>query len=218
MRKWIWVAVGLGVAAAAGVAAYAQYDRSLEKPRYSVIDSDGDFELRQYDPMLVAEVTTIGARDKALNAGFRRLAAYIFAQDRPGKDQEEIAMTSPVMQDEKIAMTSPVIQDGNSQRGEGSDTGEWRTRFVMPGKYTAETLPETPSDIAIDTVPGRRMAAIRFSGSPSSDDLAKQEARLREWLGTRGLDTGGAAEYAFYDAPMVPPPMRRNEVMIPVEG
>ena len=204
-----WLAIGAAVAAIGGAVAYAQY-RDIEQPPYLSLETEGEFELRQYAPMIVAEVTHTGERRRALNAGFRRLAAYIFAEDRPG---EEIAMTSPVMQDQsqEIAMTSPVLQDGSNE------TGSWRTRFVMPSEYSMESLPTPPSDITLTKVPGRKLAAVRFSGRGSGKDLAEQEKALREWIGQQNLEVAGPAEFAFYDAPMVPPPLRRNEVLIPVK-
>ena len=108
-------------------------------------------------------------------------------------------------------MTSPVLQDS------GSETGSWRTRFVMPSEYTMENLPTPPSDIQLTEVPGRKMAAVRFSGRGGGEDLAEYEKALRGWIEEQGLETTGPAEFAFYDAPMVPPPLRRNEVMIPVK-
>ncbi len=212
-----WVATGLGIAAIGGVAAFAQY-RSIEKPPYEALVTEEAFELRDYGPMIVAEVTHTGERRRALNAGFRRLAAYIFAEDRPGANKDRIAMTSPVIhdrpdeavaQDEKIAMTSPVMQDA-------PESESWRTRFVMPAKYTMDTLPQPPSDVTLTQVPARRMATITFNGYGQQRDLVAMEMMLREWMAEKDLMPTGDAEYAFYDAPMVPGPMRRNEVMIPV--
>lgn len=210
MKFWKMAAIGAAVVSVGAVGAYAQYRNSVDEPAYTTISEDGDFQLREYDPMIVAEVTHTGDRRPALNAGFRRLAAYIFAQDRPGK---EIAMTSPVMQDQeaKIAMTSPVMQDGDNT------AGSWRTRFVMPAEYTMETLPTPPEDITLTEVPSRKVAAIRFSGRGSTADLSKKEIELRNWIAEQGLTPAGPEEFAFYDAPMVPPPLRRNEVIIPVE-
>ena len=108
-------------------------------------------------------------------------------------------------------MTAPVLQDG----GEGA--GGWRTRFVMPADYTLDTLPQPPSDITLTEVPRRRIAAISFSGSATTKDLDEKEQALRAWIAARKLVAAGPVEYAFYDAPMVPPQVRRNEVMIPVE-
>jgi hypothetical protein len=60
------------------------------------------------------------------------------------------------------------------------------------------------------------MAAVRFSGNGSGRDLALMEAGLRDWIAEQGMMPAGEAEFAFYDAPMVPGPLRRNEVLIPV--
>lgn len=189
-----WIAAGLGIAAVGAAAVYAQ--RQTEQPEFALVRADADFELRDYRPLIVAEVSHSGSRERASGPSFRRLAAYIFAQDRP-EGGESIAMTAPVLQDE--------IQPG-----------EWRMRFVMPSKYTLSTLPPAPADIALTQMPARRMAAVRFSGNGSDRDLALMEARLRDWITGQGLLPAGEAEFAFYDAPMVPGPLRRNEVLIPV--
>lgn len=207
-----WVAAGIGIAAVGAAAAIAQY-RNIEKPAYEVLLAEGDFELRQYAPMIVAEVTHSGTRREASRASFRRLAAYIFGQDRPERG-EDIAMTSPVMtekldQNAKIAMTAPVMQDS-------ADGDTWRMRFVMPAKFTMESLPTPPSDIALSEISGRRIAAVRFEGNGSDSDLRKMEGLLEDWIERKGLNPVGQVEYAFYDAPSVPGPLRRNEVMIEV--
>jgi DNA gyrase inhibitor GyrI len=190
-----WIAAGLGLAAMGAAAVYAQY-RNTEQPDYALVRAEGDIELRDYPALVVAEVSHSGPRERASGASFRRLAAYIFAQDRPAGG-EAIAMTSPVIQDEV-------------------EPGEWRMRFVMPSKYTLATLPPAPADITLTEVPARRMAAVRFAGYGGARDLAAMEARLRAWMTAQALTPAGEAEYAFYDAPMVPGPLRRNEVLIPV--
>lgn len=211
-----WLAAGAGLAVIGGAVAYAQY-RDTEEPAFDVLLSDGKFELRQYAPMIVAEVTHTGERKRAQGASFRRLAAYIFAQDRPGAGPNAdatIEMTAPVItsrarEDEKIAMTAPVLQQETA-------LDEWRTRFVMPAKFTLETLPTPPSDITLTEVPRRRVAAVRFSGNASDSDLIVMEAELSDWLEDQGFRPAGPFEYAFYDAPMVPGPLRRNEVLVEV--
>ncbi len=195
MKAARWIAAGTALAIVGAAAVYAQF-RQTEEPEFALVRADADFELRDYPALVVAEVSNSGSRERASGASFRRLAAYIFAQDRPAGG-DKIAMTAPVLQDE----TQP---------------GEWRMRFVMPGKYTLETLPPAPADITLTQMPARRMAAIRFSGNGGASDLALMEARLRDWMMAQGLMPAGAAEFAFYDAPMVPGPLRRNEVLIPV--
>jgi DNA gyrase inhibitor GyrI len=195
MKTARWIAAGAGLAAVGAAAAYAQY-RQTEQPDFAVVRVDGDFELRDYPALVVAEVSNAGTRERASGPSFRRLAAYIFAQDRP-EGGEKIAMTAPVLQDEP-------------------KPGQWRMRFVMPARYTLDTLPPAPDDITLAQTPARRMAAVRFSGNASGSDLALMEARLREWMREERLMPAGEAEFAFYDAPMIPGPLRRNEVLIPV--
>lgn len=213
MGKSRWIAAGLGLAVMGAVAAAAQ-SRETEQPNYETVLSNAPFELRDYTQILVAEVTHTGTRRQANGANFRRLAAYIFAQDRPDGSDERIAMTAPVLQDrvvkdQYIAMTAPVIE-------EQVEDGAWRMRFVMPSRFTMDTLPTPPSDITLSEIPARRMAAVRFSGFASSTDLAIMEEMLKEWLEKQALKPLGDFEYAFYDAPSVPPRMRRNEVLIEV--
>lgn len=128
----------------------------VEQPSYTVIRSLGDVEVRDYPPMIVAEVEVSGERKRAINAGFRMIADYIFGNNSPSK---KIPMTAPVTQQagENIAMTAPVSQQ--------SAGGAWRVRFVMPSGYTLETLP-TPNNAAVKlvVVPAERFAVIRFSG------------------------------------------------------
>jgi hypothetical protein len=195
MKAGRWIAAGLGLAAMGAAAVYAQY-RNTEEPEFALVRAEGDFELRDYPALVVAEVTSSGDRQRASGASFRRLAAYIFAQDRP-QGGESIAMTAPVIQQETGA-------------------GAWRMRFVMPAKYTLASLPPAPADITLTEVPARRMAAVRFSGNGGSAELASREASLRRWMEGQGITATGEAEFAFYDAPMVPGPLRRNEVLIPV--
>ena len=214
--------IGLAIACiASGLAhtGHAQSREESEEPAFTVVKTEEAFELRDYEPMIVAQVTHSGSRRGASGRSFQRLAAYIFGQDRPDGG-EKIAMTAPVMegrtqtskadQNERIAMTSPVIQ-------EETTVDSWRMRFVMPAKYTMETLPTAPEDITLTKVPARRLATVKFNGYGSARDIAQMENLLNQWIAKEGLTPVGGFEYAFYDAPMVPPQYRRNEVLIEVK-
>ena len=203
-----WMLVGM-CAAALGAAALHAQGRYADEPAYTSLAVQGAFELREYQPMIVAEVTHEGDRARAMQMGFRRLAAYIFAEE---DGRAPIGMTTPVIrtQAEPIEMTTPVT---NTQDSAGES---WTTRFVMPPEYTMATLPEPPSDIRLVPVAARKMATVRFSGWGRDEDMALMEKMLRRWMDEQDLQAAGPAEYAFYDAPRVPARMRRNEVMIPV--
>jgi hypothetical protein len=51
---------------------------AIEQPKYDLKVKDGDFELRQYGPYIVAEVLVSGDQGHAVQSGFRKLAGYIF--------------------------------------------------------------------------------------------------------------------------------------------
>ncbi|MEI8256072.1 MAG: heme-binding protein, partial [Deltaproteobacteria bacterium] len=69
--------------------------RRVDEPRFSVELHDGDFEVRRYEPRVVAETLVTGPSSGAANEGFRRLAGYIFGGNR---GRASIAMTAPVSQ------------------------------------------------------------------------------------------------------------------------
>lgn len=184
---------------------------ALETPRYRVerILAEG-IEVRGYEPMLLAE-TTVATTDyrRAGNEGFRVLANYIFG-DNQGR--REIAMTAPVEQRRerdgaRLAMTAPVEQRASD--------GGWTVSFMMPSAWRRETLP-LPNDprVMIREVPGRRIAAIRFSGTWSARSFAACEAELVTAVTRAGLAMVGEPWTARYDPPWTPWFMRRNEILV----
>jgi SOUL heme-binding protein len=171
---------------------------NVEQPKYVRIIEDGAIELRDYPALVVAEVTRSGDRNSAVRAGFSPLAGYIFAKNRGG---------------ENVSMTAPVTQ---TQAAAGSQM--WSVRFVMPAKYTLETLPKAQGDdVKLLQIPATHRAAIRFSGVATDTLIATNETMLRDWLAKRNMVILGAATYAYYNDPFTPGPLRRNEVMFDVQ-
>ncbi|KAK9819661.1 hypothetical protein WJX72_000877 [[Myrmecia] bisecta] len=158
--------------------------RKCEKPQYKVLRSldtkrrlwwaQPAAEIRQYAPYLIAEVTVEGTNmTEALSQGFRQIANFIFGNNKGTAGSEKIDMTSPVVLEEphevrdtkkirggsgaKIAMTSPVATH--------MEDGKYRVSFIMPSKYTKETLPKPKnSNISIKEVPAHTLAALSWRG------------------------------------------------------
>ena len=61
---------------------FASTVMALEEPKYTVIESSPPFELRQYAPMIVAEVYVDGDMSDAGSKGFRLIAGYIFGKNQ----------------------------------------------------------------------------------------------------------------------------------------
>ena len=183
---------------------------NVEQPNYDVLSSStDDIEIRQYAPMVIAEVEVRGAREEAISDGFRLLADYIFGNNTT---QQDIAMTAPVQQqaNKKIAMTAPVQQQSSGDR--------WKVSFVMPAEYSLATLPEPNNEqVKLKQIPAKDFIAIQFSGTNSKQNITKHERQLLQYIERNNIQTLGSPKYAFYNPPWTLPFMRRNEVMIEIE-
>jgi hypothetical protein len=183
--------IALALATLVLTPAEARMYKGHETPDYRVERQLGEVEIRAYPAVLVAEVTATGSRSGAASEGFRVLAGYIFGGNAGA---------------EKMAMTTPVAQ--TPQAGNA-----WTVRFMMPAGRTLASLP-APKTAAVRLVelPPRRVAVLRFSGTPSEAALADATATLRSRAAEAGLILRGDPEFLFYDSPFTLPWNRRNEV------
>ena len=182
---------------------------NVETPSYKVIQSKGKIEIREFDPMVIAEVQVVGRRKDAISSGFKLLADYIFGNNI---SQENIDTTATIQRpaSEKIAMTAPVQQQ--------LANNSWLVSFVMPSEYNLEDLPKPKNiEVKLKNVPVKRFVTIQFSGTSSDENLAKHKKLLVEFIKTNGISVTGTSKYAFYNPPWTLPLMRRNEVMFEVQ-
>ena len=182
---------------------------ATEEPSFTILLKRDEFEVRDYPPLVVAEVAVAGSRTEAAGKGFRLLAGYIFGGNTR---RQKIAMTAPVIQSpagETIAMTAPVLQTGGD--------GTWTIRFIMPRGATLDTLPR-PNDakVHLHSLAAARVAVVRFSGLARQDDVAAKTLALSGFVTAQPLRAIGPPSLAQYDPPWTPWFMRRNEMMIPV--
>ena len=185
---------------------------ALEEPKYSVLKEYENFEIRNYDSYLVAEVDIEGSYNKTGNEAFRILAGYIFGDNQ---SSTKMNMTAPVESEaiqssERMNMTAPVFSNKNFNG--------YTYRFVMESKYTQETLPvPNNSKIRITEIKDRVMAVISFSGRWSQKNFEKHEQILVNDLKNEGIGVASEAIYARYNAPFTPWFLRRNEIMFEIE-
>jgi hypothetical protein len=177
----------------------------LETPDYLVLRRYAEYEVRRYEPFLVAETRTVA--DDRLAAGgmtglpsggnpFGTLAGYLFGGN---ESKESMAMTTPVF------------------------TGGGKMQFVMPSSVrdaSAAPRPNEGSGVDVRQEPGGVFAARRFAGI-ATDELAKREEELlKEQLSRDGLarDASVPASLAQYNDPLTNPVQRRNDVLIKLES
>jgi DNA gyrase inhibitor GyrI len=166
---------------------------AYESAEYTVLESDGLFEIREYPDLMMA-TTNMQFESQGNDDSFMRLFRYIRGANDNGQ---------------KVAMTTPVFTEPEARDDQG------RMGFVIPKKVTEGRVPEpSHKNVEIRTRTGGRFAVIRFAGRMNSESIAKAEEKLRTWINDRGLIVDGDTESAGYDPPWTPGPFRRNEVLI----
>lgn len=203
-----WVAGALVVALGVWTAGSLYIVSGVEEARYAVTGRPAGYELRRYEPSIVAQTAmpTMGDTGTA----FRAIAGYIFGGN---EKQEAIAMTAPVVMNappvsEKIAMTAPVVM------------GAGTMSFVMPGKYKSLADLPKPKDarVFLVEVPGRTVAALRFGWYATPARFAAKAGELERLLVRDGLKAISKPYLAGYNPPFSVPFMMRHDVLIEVEG
>lgn len=165
-----------------------------EQQKYKVVKKYSDFEIRDYESCIVAEVNVEGSLSTAGSYGFRPLFNYI--------SQNNIAMTAPVLQ-------VPVKNN------------LWKISFVMPSDSNISSLPiDKNAEVEIKQLPQSFYACLRFTGNYAQEKLEKnikllKNALLRESISEIGFDNNWRS--ARFDPPFKPSFLKRNEVQIPVE-
>lgn len=182
-----------------------------KEPDYKILKT-GEYDVRQYDKLFVAEISNDAAHEA--NNSFRELASYIGVfgepQNRKNSKSEPMSMTSPVLMQEagqSISMTSPVVST------EGSMS------FVLPAHFTSvEDIPvPLNKDIIIKEIPARSVAVKTFSGWYSAANghyylkLLTDQLRKDQLL---AADSPVQWCVAQYHPPFTIPFLRRNEIWI----
>jgi hypothetical protein len=168
---------------------------NVENPEYTIIESHDQIEIRDYDKFIVAQVLVKEDFKTARRIGFKFLAHYIF-----GDNIEHL----------KIAMTAPVMQ----QKQENA----WNIIFMMPSIYSFDALPKPFNNkIKLLEIPHKIFVVIRFSGLASDSNIARNLAKLKDFISEQNLKPLSNEIYAFYSPPWTLPFMRRSEIMVEIE-
>ena len=188
---------------------------AIEEPKYQTLLTDQSFEVRKYAPYVTAETTVQADMDKASNQGFRRIADFIFGNNRtvtqPGSEKEnnsaKIAMTAPVVVEPLAQVQDPMV-----------NANEWRISFVMPSQYNEQTLPKPNNkDVVIRTVPEKYYAVLNYSWLNGTEKVQEKSDELLKWIQKNNLKSMGQPKLARYDPPWTLPMFRRNEILIEIE-
>ncbi len=193
MKTWITLG-GIAVFGAVGYFFFRASRFGAESIPYQVRMKDARFELRDYPALPVARTAINGGTG---DDSFAKLFRFITGNNARA---------------EKIAMTTPVFIDGPI----GAQTS---MSFGVPAETQARGVPvPKASAVEISQRPSCQIAAVRYSGPTRETSERKAISELRAWMAARNLEAEGEPIIAYYDAPFLPGPFRRNEAMLRVRN
>ena len=135
----------------------------IETPNYTLLEKKGLFEIRIYDPVILAITNVKSNYRESTYTGFRRIANYIFGGNN---ENMEIAMTAPVL------ASSPVNNDGI-----------YNIAFVMPKEHPLSNLPKPNYEyVKIKEKQLGKMAILRFGGWATEDKVFNYQQKLTLFL------------------------------------
>ena len=157
-----------------------------------------NFEIRQYEPRIIAEIAIQNDFEQAAKEGFNLLAVYIFGQNAT---KSKIAMTAPVEQRENVTQKN------------------WLIAFSMPTNYKITDLP-SPKDprIVLKQVETQKRAAFVFSGFCTEKKAAQNTNLLLELIEQHGYAPTGPCILTRYDPPWTLPCFRHNELLFVIHS
>jgi hypothetical protein len=195
---------------------------AIEEPKYEVIVSDAQFEVRHYAPVLIAETIVEGDMDAASSKGFRLIADFIFGNNLSSDTDKKakIAMTAPVTvepQSSKIAMTAPVTVEPQAAESNMKTAKTWRINFVMPSQYTLANIPKPKNNaVSLREVPRKYFIVHKYSGFNTVSRVQTKTDETVEWAIKRSYKMIGTPQLSRYDPPWTLPMFRRNEIMLEI--
>ena len=170
----------------------------IETPNYKKIKKFKDFELRNYESIIIATTTVERDFSESNNIGFRRLANYIF-----GDNDKNI----------KIEMTAPVITSFNSLY-----ENQKNISFIMPKKHNLNSLPlSNKNNVSIKVKEVGLVAVIGFGGWATEERTNKYINKLKILIQNEKLNISDEIIVAQYNSPWAIPPFRKNEILIPLD-
>jgi len=170
---------------------------ATETPDYTLLGKDGKFEIRDYDPFVIAKTKVNSGYKEATYTGFRRVANYIF-----GGNKKQLS----------IEMTAPVISNVPN-----SDSA-YEICFVMPQKHSLASLPEPKNDdVNLEKQHLGKTAVVSFGGWATESRVIYYKEQLEKFISIKQLSARGDFLVAQYNSPWVLPPFRKNEIIVKVE-
>jgi hypothetical protein len=170
-----------------------------KRQEFKVVRTYSNFEVRKYEPCVIAEVKVSAQYSTAASDAFGHLFKYISKGNKASQ---------------KIAMTAPVIA---AQRTQEEDSDEWYVSFVMPSGSTFGHLPH-PDDprVKLRELDSETCVALSFRGRATEEKSDQMAHQLRAAAKKENIALSSEVRICRFDPPFKPGFMQYNEIVIPV--
>ena len=170
-----------------------------KRQEFRVLQTFSDFEVREYQPCVLAEVKVSAHYSAASSSAFSSLFRYISKGNRSS---------------EAIAMTAPVIA---AQRNEGAGPDDWFVSFVMPSGSSLGRLPHpNDSQVVLRELDAETCIAASFRGRATEELASKKILELRSAAARENISLSSENRICRFDPPFKPGFMQYNEIVIPI--
>jgi hypothetical protein len=169
-----------------------------QRQEFRVIRTYSDFQVREYQPCVIAEVKISAQYSTAASDAFGHLFKYISKGNK---------------QSQKIAMTAPVIA---AQRTDELDGDDWYISFVMPSGSTFGHLPH-PDDprVVLRELDAETCVALSFRGRATEEKAEQMALQLRAAAAKENIALSSETRICRFDPPFKPGFIQYNEIVIP---
>lgn len=143
--------------------------KTLEQGRYSVLLSQGPFELRFYQRMICAQMSLTGPYDEVFNIGTKYLQEYF---DGNNFKVEKIENSGCFFQ----------VKKENS----------WDLGIILPSSSSINNAPKPINRmIRIIGLPPAKVASLSFKGHQSREIFSRRGEELKRWIDYKGFSIKG---------------------------
>ena len=170
-----------------------------KQQEFRVLQTYGDFELREYLPCVIAEVKVSANYSTATRSAFSSLYNYISKGNQSSQ---------------KIAMTAPVI---TAQKADRSDSTGWYVSFVMPSGSAFDRMPyPNDSQVRLRELDTETCVAKSFRGTATDELSRKKVQELRASASKANIALSDETRICRFDPPFKPGFLQYNEIVIPI--
>ncbi|MBK7863328.1 MAG: heme-binding protein [Archangiaceae bacterium] len=185
-----WALAGSAAAVGVGLARWQLNRLAQPAPQFTLVERQGDLEIRTYPACVVLSTDLTENFDTALDDGFERLVKYLNGENATG---------------EKMEMTSPVTSQRNANH--------YTVSFFMPPHRPLRSLPRPlDTNLRLVRLPERTVAVLPFHGRYDAEHVKSAMEHFKALTDKQQLKVHGRPVFAAFDAPSTLPMLRHNEV------